>query len=400
MPRKKRSSKSGGLPGRIQLIMGALVVVAVAGVLLVSFLQSPRGRVFLLDLGFTGRYEAVQGAIDVQLKRALRDLELDKTLQEKTSPVTVGGREVYRREWNAKLERSRSIVRVNLALTEAVRRAGVRVRSSKEEPGGGLVLEVGSRRYTTHRIRILPAHPAPEEARREQTGAAGQQPGAAGRPKRIALVIDDFGYTADSLVAKFLDMDVPLTISVIPSLRHSRDIVEQAAEKKKEAILHLPMEAESFTSEVAPVLTSMSDAEIDSLVEKYLEDTPGVRGANNHLGSIATQDARVMEAVLGVFARHRLFFLDSLTSNKSIAYTTAKSLGVPAARNDLFIDADTENRRDVEARLDRLLAIAKTRGTAIGIGHPRSWTYDAIRAWRERVKDSGVELVFVSQMVE
>jgi hypothetical protein len=101
-----------------------------------------------------------------------------------------------------------------------------------------------------------------------------------------------------------------------------------------------------------------------------------------------------------VIARRRLFFLDSLTSNKSIAYTAAKSLGVPAARNDLFIDADTENRKDIDARLDRLVALARTRGHAIGIGHPRPATYDAIRAWQGRVKDSGVECVLLSQLVE
>ncbi len=393
MPKTKRSSKSGTLPTRIQFIMGALVVVAVAGVLVVTFLQSPRGNVFLLDLGFSDRYEVVQGALDRELKTALRDLGLDKSLQEKTSLVTIGQRKAHRRDWSTRLASSQSVVRVNLAIAEAVRRAGGTVRSSKEGPGGGLTLDAGSRKHTTHHIQIVRAQAAAGEARREE-------PRAAGRQGRIALVIDDFGYTTDDLAEKFMEMEIPLTISVIPSLRHSRDVVGMAAGKGKQAILHLPMEAESFTSEVAPVLTSMSDAEIASLVEKYLDETPGVTGVNNHLGSIATQDARVMKAVLGVLERHKLFFLDSLTSNKSIAYNTAKSLGVPAARNDLFIDADTEDRGDIETRLDRLVALARARGYAIGIGHPRPWTYDAIRAWRERVENSGVELVFLSQLVE
>lgn len=393
MPKKNRSSKSGALPVRVQLIIGALVVVAVAGVLFVRFLQSPRGSVFLLDLGFTDRYETVQGALDAELKTALRDLGLHKNLQDKASPITIGGRKAHRRDWSTKLARSQSIIRVNLALTEAVRRAGGAVRSSKEEPGGGLTLDVGSRKHTTHHIRILRAQVSAEEPRREETRATG-------RPGKIALVIDDFGYTTDDLVEKFMEMDIPLTVSVIPTLRHSKDLVRRATEKGKQAILHLPMEAESFTSEVAPVLTSMSDAEIASLVERYLEETPGVTGVNNHLGSIATQDTRVMEAVLGVLAPRELFFFDSLTSNKSIAYNTARCLGIPAVRNDLFIDADTEDRGTVETRLNRLVDLAETRGYAIGIGHPRPWTYDAIRAWRDRARDAGIEFVFLSQLVE
>ena len=393
MPKKNRSSKSGALPVRVQLIIGALVFAAIAGVLFVRFLQSPRGNVFLLDLGFDDRYETVQRTLDTELKTALHDLGLHKNLQEKSSPITIGGRKAHRWDWSTKLARSQSVIRVNLALTEAVHRAGGAVRSSKEEPGGGLTLDVGSRKHTTHHIRILRAQVAAEEPRREEAGATG-------RPGKIALVIDDFGYTTDDLVEKFMEMDIPLTVSVIPTLRHSKDLVRQATEKGKQAILHLPMEAESFTSEVAPVLTSMSDAEIASLVERYLEETPGVTGVNNHLGSIATQDARVMKAVLGVLAPRELFFFDSLTSNKSIAYNTARRLGVPAARNDLFIDTETEDQRIVEARLNRLVDLAKTRGYAIGIGHPRPWTYDAIMAWRERVRDSDVEFVFLSQLAE
>jgi hypothetical protein len=89
-----------------------------------------------------------------------------------------------------------------------------------------------------------------------------------------------------------------------------------------------------------------------------------------------------------------------LTSSKSIAYNTARRLGVPTARNDLFIDTDTEDGRVVGERLDRLVEIARTRGSAIGIGHPRPWTVNAIRECRDRMKDRGVEFVFLSTLVE
>jgi hypothetical protein len=394
MPKKKRSSSSGAAPARVRFIIGALVVVAVAGVLLVRFLQSPRGDVFLLDLGFTDRYETVQESLDAELKIALRGLGLHKDLEEKTSPITVGKKKAVRRDWSTRLARSQSLIRVNLALTDAVRRAGGVVRSSKEAPGGdGLVLDVGSRAHTTHHIRIRRGQVPVEKPRGEETRASEG-------PIKIALVIDDFGYSKDGVVEKILDMDIPLTVSVIPTLPYAKQAVRLATQKGKQAILHLPMEAESFTSEVPPILTSMSSTEIAALVERYLDETPGVIGVNNHLGSIATQDTRVMEAVLGVLAPRKLFFFDSLTSSKTIAYNTARSLGVPTARNDLFIDADTEDQEVVEARLNRLLDTAKARGYAIGIGHPRPWTYGAIRAYKDRLKNSGVEFVFLSEMVE
>jgi polysaccharide deacetylase 2 family uncharacterized protein YibQ len=89
-----------------------------------------------------------------------------------------------------------------------------------------------------------------------------------------------------------------------------------------------------------------------------------------------------------------------LTSNKSVAYTAAKSLGIKAARNDLFVDAATEDPSVVGARLDELLEIAKARGYAIGIGHPKPWTWTAVLAFEERADSAGAALVFLRDLVE
>jgi polysaccharide deacetylase 2 family uncharacterized protein YibQ len=107
-----------------------------------------------------------------------------------------------------------------------------------------------------------------------------------------------------------------------------------------------------------------------------------------------------MTVALKVIRSHELYFFDSLTSSGSIAYNTAKQLGVPTARNDLFIDADTDMQDVVEARLERLLEIARKRGFAIGIGHPKRWTLDALRSYEGKLRHSDVELVFLSTLVD
>jgi polysaccharide deacetylase 2 family uncharacterized protein YibQ len=398
MPKKKKTRTATRAGLRTALVI-AVVMIGVGGVYLAKFLRSMPGNVLLLDIGVADRYEIVQDEIDAELGAALRGAGLDKSLRETTTPLPVGKRTFHQREWSVDLPGSGSLARANLALTEAARRSGGIVRSSKEAPAGTVTLRVGSRRYTTHVITIRQsgsraAHRAGgRKADDELLAIPGSRP-------RMALVIDDFGYSRNEYAGKFLEMDIPLTVSVIPELPFSKYIVGRAAEEGKQAILHLPMEAESLASEVPPVLTSMSDGEITSLVEKYLRETDGVIGVNNHLGSLATQDSRVMATVIRVLKPRKLFFLDSLTSNKSVAYTTAEALGVPAARNDLFIDADTEDANIIEKRLDRLMDIAKTRGYAIGIGHPRSWTYEAVHAHESRIRNAGIDLVFLSEIVE
>jgi len=389
MPRKKRSTRPKRTPLRVRILIAILAVAVIAGIGFVKYLESARGNVLLLDSGFSDYYAPVQEKIDGELRVALRSLNLDKDLKENIWTVDVGDKPVGLRRWKTSCSEERSFVSVNLVLTQAVRQAAGVVRSSREGPSGrSLVLEVGSRRYTTHRIEVTRDH-----------RTVTKMPEPSKKPQ-LALVIDDFGYSKNGVVESFLQVDLALTLSVIPTLPHTVYFLNRINEEKKQALLHLPMEAEEFTSDVNSVLTSMSDAEIDSLVGFYIDETPGVSGVNNHLGSLATQDRRVMTAVLNVIRARGLFFLDSLTSSKSIAYNTAKSLGVPAARNDIFIDADTEDPNVVAARLERLLEIARNRGYAIGIGHPMPWTLEAIRAYEERFKDSEVELVFLSALVQ
>jgi hypothetical protein len=192
-----------------------------------------------------------------------------------------------------------------------------------------------------------------------------------------------------------------MTVSVIPSLPHSQDAATLARKLGKEILLHLPMEpVEPVKSDVDVVLTSMNDRDIRDLVERYAGELPYVSGANNHMGSLATQDERVMKAVLSVLKSRGLFFLDSLTSGKSVAYNTARSMGVGSARNDLFLDAETEDPGVIEKRLERLISIAKRNGSAIGIGHPKRWTLEALKRSAEMIEQSGVELVFVSEVID
>jgi polysaccharide deacetylase 2 family uncharacterized protein YibQ len=218
---------------------------------------------------------------------------------------------------------------------------------------------------------------------------------------KVAIVIDDFGYNRNGVVEAMLALDVPLTISILPTLPHSRRILERARELGRCTLLHLPMEPEEdVTPDIPPVTTAMDAREIAALVARYVESMPGIDGVNNHQGSLATTDERVMRTVLDTLEGYDLFFLDSLTSAKSLAYNVARELGVPAARNSVFLDADTEDPVVVEERLRRLVAVAQRAGSAIGIGHPHRWTLEAIEANTAYLENAGVELVYVSELVE
>jgi len=404
MPTKKKQTQkkksAPAVPARVKLLTAVLVVILVGGVTAVKYFQSPPGRVVLLDRGFDTYYTQVRDDIGGALASALGEFDLRDAIGESIEVGRRRGHTFHRLAWDIPCPDGTDLLLVNVALTEAIERVGAHVRQSDEADGGKtLVFTAGTQFYETHQLTIRKPGPV---ARVSTPDTDRVQPPAGRRPDgRLAIVIDDFGYQRNDVVSGMLSMGFPVSISILPSLPHSRYVLEKAKEMGRCVLLHLPMEAnEPYPTDLTVVTVKMSDREIFRVVERYLLSLPGVEGVNNHQGSLATTDRRVMDAVLQVVERHHMFFLDSLTSPKSVAYNTARELGMPAARNSIFLDDDTEDAAVVEERLRRAVQLARNNGIAVAIGHPHRWTFDALRSSEKFLLGAGVDLVYVSELVE
>jgi hypothetical protein len=164
-------------------------------------------------------------------------------------------------------------------------------------------------------------------------------------------------------------------------------------------MLHLPMEPVSgIDPGPGRITTKMDDAAITAQVRDDIASVPLATGVNNHEGSRATADDRVMRDVAAVLAADHLFFIDSLTSGSSIAQRDARAAGIATASRDVFLD----NVADVdatEAQLRHAAQVAKTNGTAIAIGHPRPTTLAAVRALLPELQRDGITFVFARDLV-
>jgi hypothetical protein len=212
------------------------------------------------------------------------------------------------------------------------------------------------------------------------------------------LIIDDCGQWIDT-ERSFVALPIPLTLSVLPDVHFGATISREARDAGKGVMLHLPMETLSgLNPGPGKVTTEMSDAEITAQVQSDLEQVPLAQGVNNHEGSKASADARVMRDVMSVLATHGdLFFIDSKTNGASVGEATAAQAGVPTAARDVFLD----NKADVdysEAQLREAAGIAKRTGSAIAIGHPRPTTLAAVRALIPEMQAEGIEFVLVQSL--
>jgi polysaccharide deacetylase 2 family uncharacterized protein YibQ len=95
------------------------------------------------------------------------------------------------------------------------------------------------------------------------------------------------------------------------------------------------------------------------------------------MGSRFTQTASGMAEVLGVVRSNSLYFIDSLTTCRSVAYRTARRFGVPRARRSVFLD-NVRQEMAVIRQLEALTREAGRWGQAVGIGHPFPETASAI----------------------
>jgi polysaccharide deacetylase 2 family uncharacterized protein YibQ len=249
-----------------------------------------------------------------------------------------------------------------------------------------------------------PPPTAPAEVTTAEPSAAPASPVAspatpspsAGAP-RLAIIIDDCGQWPVT-ERGFIALPVALTLSVLPDVRYNKAIEREAADAGKGVILHLPMETLSgLDPGPGKVTTEMDDAAIVAQVDRDLDDVDLATGVNNHEGSKATADPRVMNAVIGELARRNRFFIDSMTNSRSVGESVAAAAHVPTAARDVFLD----NRADVaysEAQLRAAAAIARRDGSAIAIGHPRPTTLIAVREMLPELQADGIELVRVADL--
>lgn len=147
------------------------------------------------------------------------------------------------------------------------------------------------------------------------------------------------------------------------------------------------------------VLLTQTDAEILAVLASDLASVPGAAGVNNHMGSAATADQRVMRVVAEDLARRGLFFVDSRTTDATVARDAARAAGVPNASRRVFLD-DVATEPAVQASLEGLVRKAKSEGSAIAIGHPHPATLAVLDRELPRLADYGVRLVRVSELLE
>ena len=215
----------------------------------------------------------------------------------------------------------------------------------------------------------------------------------------VAIVIDDMGISLKR-TRDITSLRAPLTASFLTYGTHLDKQVASSVEAGHEVIIHVPMEAMTSKDAAPDVLTvGMNEKDLKDNLVNMLTKFKDAKGINNHMGSRFTEDKEHMAYVMDVLKEKNMFFLDSKTSPKSVGKEIAEKHDVKYAIRNVFLDNEN-NFNYIMGQLKKTEDVALKNGYAVAIGHPKTETYKALEAWIPSLKEKGIRLVHLSDIVK
>jgi len=234
----------------------------------------------------------------------------------------------------------------------------------------------------------------------KKTGDAAVARGISKHRGDIVLILDDVGFDHQP-VASAMRIDPNLNFSVLPNAARAHEVAEELHRNGFEVLCHLPMEPLDYPKNSPgphAVMISMSSDEIAELTREDIAAVPHAVGVNNHMGSRATLDPRVMTSVLSAMPKG-MYFIDSMTVGGSVAGKIARQMKIPTASRQVFLD-DVQSEKAVRQQLDQLATDAEQRGVAVGIGHMYDVTVRVLNDQIPSLRSRGFRLLRASEVVE
>ncbi len=202
---------------------------------------------------------------------------------------------------------------------------------------------------------------------------------------KLVIIIDDLGESLE-FANRLSELDFPVTFSILPYLQETKKVADFAWKNGYEVMLHMPMEPLDYHRGVNPgpgaMYVDMRAEEIEHLLAHSLKQIPMAVGVNNHMGSRFTQDYDKMKVVFEELRKRDLFFLDSVTTPKSVAPALAEEMGLDFMQRNVFLD-NVRHKEAIIYQLKKAENLALRYGHAVAIGHPYPETLQALKTWSE-----------------
>ncbi|MCF6322876.1 MAG: divergent polysaccharide deacetylase family protein [Gammaproteobacteria bacterium] len=217
----------------------------------------------------------------------------------------------------------------------------------------------------------------------------------------VSIIIDDLGEQL-ALGERAIALPGEITYAFLPHTSHAVHLAELAHQQNREVMIHIPMQPVGDNSLGKGGLTlDMSQQNFIATLKDNLNAIPHISGINNHMGSLLTQHPGKMAWLMQTLSEEHddLFFVDSRTTEHTVAYIIAAEFEIPRINRNVFLD-NIRTEKEIGIQFKRLLALAKRHGTAVAIGHPYPETLKFLEQMLPALQQQGIELIKTSSLIK
>jgi polysaccharide deacetylase 2 family uncharacterized protein YibQ len=219
---------------------------------------------------------------------------------------------------------------------------------------------------------------------------------------RIAVVVSDLGLSGAATEAAIQQLPGSVTLAFSPYAQGLEQWARLARTAGHEVFLNLPMEPVDYPDQDPgpyALLTSIDPKQNLFRMDWLLSRATGYAGVTNHMGSRFTTSTQDLRPILEVLKARGLMFLDSRSSDQSVAARMASEMKVPVAYNNRFIDA-VASRDAIDRNLADIEKIARRTGYAVAIGSAYPVTIERLSLWLPKVEEQGFAIAPVTAIAD
>jgi polysaccharide deacetylase 2 family uncharacterized protein YibQ len=224
---------------------------------------------------------------------------------------------------------------------------------------------------------------------------------APGEPPRIAVVINGLGLSDGATAEAIKALPAPVSVAYGAYGRNLQDWVAKTRNAGHEVLLQIPLEPLDYpTNDPGPhtLLTSLPPEENLKRLQWLMSRFTGYVGLTNLMGAkFETAQASFVPVLEEVKARG-LLFVDDGSVKDSTGGQIANTIGLDFATADVQIDA-VPSPDDINKALARLEAVAKEKGSAIGVASAKPATIKQLAEWAGQLQGKNIVLIPVSAAV-
>ena len=328
-------------------------------------------------------YKNMQSSVDASSETKGEE-KPEQKVEQVIEPFYAGKNET---KTETKTEQNKS-AEANLSIKENLKHS----ENLKPEPVKKSETEPGKK----DKKQIYSEKPQKDSAKKDDFAVVPFTPNSSvkGRAK-LVLIIDDVATFEHASMVKSIGLNI--TPSIFPATKTHPD-TPNIARTFEFYMIHLPMQAKHFDSpEIGTLTINESFDSMHEKIKKIRKDFPRAKYTNNHTGSRFTSDYDAMDKAYRALIEQGFIFVDSKTIAQTAVARAAKKYNQPYISRDIFLD-DDPSASAVRRELVAAVNLAKKRGYAIAIGHPKKNTIAVIKASKNNIlKD--VEVVYLKDIL-